>query len=110
MPAYNAAQWIGEAIDSALAQTWDEFELVVSDDASTDSTLDVARSYADPRIRVEASRQHLGGAGTITGPFGSRPDGSSSFSTPTTSSHQTASRRWSAGARGRAHRPGLLAA
>jgi glycosyltransferase involved in cell wall biosynthesis len=62
MPAYNAAQWIGEAIESALAQTWDDFELVVSDDASTDSTLDIARSYADPRIRVEASRQHLGEA------------------------------------------------
>jgi glycosyltransferase involved in cell wall biosynthesis len=62
MPAYNAAQWIGEAIESALAQTWDDFELVVSDDASTDSTVDVARSYSDPRIRVDVSREHLGGA------------------------------------------------
>ena len=63
MPAYNAAPWIGEAIESALGQTWDDFELVVSDDASTDSTLAVATSYADPRIRVEASGRHLGETG-----------------------------------------------
>ena len=60
MPAYNAAPWIGEAIGSALGQTWQDFELVISDDASTDSTLSVASCYRDPRIRFEPNRQHLG--------------------------------------------------
>jgi glycosyltransferase involved in cell wall biosynthesis len=44
MPAYNASSWIGEAIDSALAQSWQDFELVFTDDASTDATLAGARS------------------------------------------------------------------
>lgn len=62
MPAYNATPLIGEAIESALAQTWEDFELIVCDDASTDSTLSVARSYADRRLRVEANRARLGKA------------------------------------------------
>lgn len=60
MPAFNAEQWIGEAIESALAQTWTDFELVVSDNASTDSTLEIVRSYADPRIRVVESNHNIG--------------------------------------------------
>jgi glycosyltransferase involved in cell wall biosynthesis len=55
MPAYNAARWIGEAIDSVLAQTYPELELVVSDNASTDDTAAIVRSYDDPRIRLETT-------------------------------------------------------
>lgn len=55
MPAHNAARWIGEAIDSVLAQTYSEFELVVSDNASTDDTAAIVRSYDDPRIRLETT-------------------------------------------------------
>ena len=62
MPAYNAGPWIGEAIESALGQTWEDFELVISDDRSTDDTVAVARSYSDPRVRVDVSDRHLGGA------------------------------------------------
>ena len=57
MPAYNAARWIGEAIDSVLAQTYGELELVVSDNASTDDTAAIVRSYDDPRIRLEISSE-----------------------------------------------------
>ena len=64
MPAYQASAWIGDAIESALAQTWQNFELVVVDDGSTDSTLEVARSYSDPRIRVESNASNLGSAAT----------------------------------------------
>src|SRR6478735_7775412 len=62
MPAYQAAAWIGDAIESALAQTWQNFELIVVDDASSDSTLAVARSYDDLRLRVEANPRNLGQA------------------------------------------------
>lgn len=61
MPAYNASKWIGEAIESALAQTWDNFELVIADDASSDATVAIARSYSDPRIRIETGPRNIGG-------------------------------------------------
>ena len=43
MPVYNGEQYIGEAIESLLAQTHSNLELIVSDNASTDSTLDICR-------------------------------------------------------------------
>ena len=52
MPAHNAERWIAEAIESVLAQTYAELELVVSDNASTDDTAAVVRSFRDPRIRL----------------------------------------------------------
>lgn len=52
MPAYNAERWVAAAIESVLAQTYAELELVVSDNASTDATAAIVRSFADPRIRL----------------------------------------------------------
>jgi glycosyltransferase involved in cell wall biosynthesis len=60
IPAFNSGPWIGEAIESALAQTWTSFEIVVCDDASTDETLAFARSFSDQRIHVHANRTRLG--------------------------------------------------
>jgi glycosyltransferase involved in cell wall biosynthesis len=51
MPAYNAAACVRRAVDSVLAQTWADFELLVVDDGSTDGTLDVLAGYGE-RIRV----------------------------------------------------------
>ncbi|PID75760.1 MAG: hypothetical protein CSB23_02025 [Deltaproteobacteria bacterium] len=51
IPAYNHEQFIGAAIDSVLAQTCDDFELIIVNDGSTDRTEEVIRSYDDPRIR-----------------------------------------------------------
>jgi glycosyltransferase involved in cell wall biosynthesis len=62
VPSYNAAPWIGEAVESALAQTWQNFELIVCDDASSDETLEIVRTYSDPRLRVQANRVRLGKA------------------------------------------------
>jgi glycosyltransferase involved in cell wall biosynthesis len=51
IPAYNAEPYVGEAIESVLAQTWRDFEVVAIDDGSTDATLTILRSF-EPRIRV----------------------------------------------------------
>src|SRR5664279_4302143 len=50
MPVYNAADYIGEAIDSVLQQTFTDFELLIINDGSTDSTTQVIRSFNDARI------------------------------------------------------------
>jgi glycosyltransferase involved in cell wall biosynthesis len=50
MPAYNAASYIAEAIESLLAQTYPHWELIIVDDGSRDATAQIAASYRDPRI------------------------------------------------------------
>jgi glycosyltransferase involved in cell wall biosynthesis len=55
MPAHNGERWIEAAIESVLAQTYQNFELVISDDGSIDATAEIGRSYGDPRIRVEVT-------------------------------------------------------
>ena len=48
--AYNAAPYLGEAIESVFAQDYEPIELVVVDDGSTDGTADVARSFAQVKV------------------------------------------------------------
>ena len=57
--AYNAAPYLGEAIESALGQDYEPIELIVVDDGSTDETGDVARSFAQAKV----IRQQNGGNG-----------------------------------------------
>jgi glycosyltransferase involved in cell wall biosynthesis len=52
MPAYNAAPWIAESLDSALAQTWPNTELIIVDDGSTDGTVSVVNRFLGPRVRL----------------------------------------------------------
>ncbi len=52
VPAFNAEDLIGDAIESVLAQTYPHFELLVADDRSTDRTRDVVRRCADPRVQL----------------------------------------------------------
>jgi glycosyltransferase involved in cell wall biosynthesis len=63
MPAYNRGSTITRAIESVLAQTFGDFELIVSDNASTDETEDVCRRYAarDARIRYTRHPGPIGG-------------------------------------------------
>ena len=52
MPVYNRAAYIEECVESILAQTFTDFELVIVDDGSTDGTCELIRSFRDPRIRL----------------------------------------------------------
>lgn len=64
IPAFNAAPWIGATVESVLAQSRHDFELLVLDDASQDETLSLVRRYRDPRIRVLAHDTNKGAAAT----------------------------------------------
>jgi glycosyltransferase involved in cell wall biosynthesis len=63
MPAYNAERFVGEAIESVLAQTLTDWELLLVNDCSTDRTLEVCQCYRDSRIRIFSSQQNLNAAG-----------------------------------------------
>lgn len=52
IPLYNKANLIARAIDSILAQTWQDFEIVIVDDGSTDNGPEIVNSYKDDRIHV----------------------------------------------------------
>jgi glycosyltransferase involved in cell wall biosynthesis len=55
IPTYNGEKFIAKTIQSVLDQTFSNFEIVVSDDGSTDKTLEIVRSFSDPRIvRVDS--------------------------------------------------------
>ncbi len=60
MPAHNAEPWIGEAIDSVLAQTHPQWELIVVVDGSTDRTEPIVREYDDERIRCIGQAEQRG--------------------------------------------------
>jgi glycosyltransferase involved in cell wall biosynthesis len=52
MPVYNTALYLKEAIESILNQTYDDFEFIIIDDASTDGSKEIIKSYSDERIIV----------------------------------------------------------
>jgi len=62
LPVYNGETFIGEAIESVLAQTFDDYELLISDDGSEDSSLEIAHGYAkrDKRISAWKNPRNLG--------------------------------------------------
>lgn len=64
LPVHNRQDLVHRAIDSVLAQTMPDFELLVIDDCSTDATADVVQSYcADPRVMLFRNETNLGPAG-----------------------------------------------
>ena len=60
MPAFNSERYIAEAIESILAQSYENFELIIVDDGSTDRTREIVERYSDPRIIKIFSDQNRG--------------------------------------------------
>jgi polysaccharide pyruvyl transferase WcaK-like protein/glycosyltransferase involved in cell wall biosynthesis len=62
LPVHNGARYLEQSLDALLAQTFTDFELIISDNASTDETADICRAYArrDPRIKYVRQPVNLG--------------------------------------------------
>jgi len=76
IPAYNNASYIKETIDSILNQTYQNIELVVVDDNSTDNTYEIVSNIQDKRVKVYKNEKNLGMSGNwnrclelVTGDF-----------------------------------------
>jgi len=71
LPVYNGENYLKEAIDSILAQTFTDFELIISDNASTDKTPGICREYAakDPRIRYYRNEKNQGASWNFNNVF-----------------------------------------
>lgn len=64
LPLYNGERYLAEALDSILSQGLSDFELIISDNASTDSSREICEAYArrDNRIRYSQLPENLGAA------------------------------------------------
>ena len=62
LPVYNSERYLRQSLDSLLAQTYSDFVLIISDNASTDRTAQICREYAavDPRIRYFRNETNIG--------------------------------------------------
>lgn len=66
LPVYNGSAYLVEAIESVLDQTWTDFELLLIDDGSTDSTIELASRYDDdPRLIILRNNQNMGLIATL---------------------------------------------
>jgi glycosyltransferase involved in cell wall biosynthesis len=57
LPVYNGENFLAESIDSLLGQSYEDFELIISDNASTDGTEEICRKYAEQDLRIRYFRQ-----------------------------------------------------
>ncbi len=64
IPVYNGARWIRQTIESILNQTFSDFELVISDNCSTDDTVDICQTFSklDDRVRIHQNESNVGAA------------------------------------------------
>ena len=65
MPVYNGATYLNEAIDSILNQTFNNFEFIIIDDASTDDSVGIIKSYDSSRIRLVENKKNVGQSATL---------------------------------------------
>jgi len=71
VPVYNGERFVGATLDSLVAQTHEDLEIIVCDNASTDATEEIVRGYAarDPRVKYHRNAQNLGIAGNFNRVF-----------------------------------------
>jgi glycosyltransferase involved in cell wall biosynthesis len=62
VPVFNGERFLAEALSSVLEQTFEDFEVVVSDNASTDHTAEIVASFGDPRVRMYRNATNVGAA------------------------------------------------
>src|SRR5258708_514572 len=60
LPTLNGSRYIASSLESCIRQSYGHLELIVVDGGSTDGTLDIVRSYADPRIRIVNQANNAG--------------------------------------------------
>jgi glycosyltransferase involved in cell wall biosynthesis len=60
IPTYNGAEFIGETLRSILSQSFQNFEIIIQDDTSTDNTIEVINSFNEPRIKIFQNEKNLG--------------------------------------------------
>jgi glycosyltransferase involved in cell wall biosynthesis len=60
MPVYNGERFLREAIDSVLQQSFTDFEFIIVDNQSTDKTVEIIKSYTDPRIKFFQNETNIG--------------------------------------------------
>jgi glycosyltransferase involved in cell wall biosynthesis len=60
MPVFNAEKYIKQAIESILSQSFQDFELLIFDDCSTDNSLSIIQSFEDSRIKLFNSPKNIG--------------------------------------------------
>jgi len=65
IPVYNTERFIAAAVMSALSQTYQDVEVVIVDNASTDTTPQILAGFTDPRIRVSRNDENIGAAGNF---------------------------------------------
>ena len=65
IPVFNMAAFIGKAIDSVLAQSFSDFEVVVCDNCSSDGTREILENYSDPRVKVFYNETNIGMTGNF---------------------------------------------
>lgn len=64
IPVYNSASFLRDAVQSILNQTYTDFELILLNDASTDNSEEIIKSFTDPRIQYHSNPKNLGISGS----------------------------------------------
>ena len=65
MPVFNGEAFLNEAVESILNQTFTDFEFLIIDDGSTDRSVNIIKSYDDPRVRLVCNNQNMGLVATL---------------------------------------------
>ena len=68
IPLYNAEKYIGDCLESLLVQTFQDFEVIVVDDCSTDNSVAIVQSYAEKfggRLKIARTKKNSGGGGYV---------------------------------------------